>query len=235
MKTLLINGSPRGEKSGTLRLARALCEGLGGGAEEVVLADADIKPCRGCFSCWGETAGKCVISDGMEEILEKILSADTIIESYPLYFCGMTGIMKTFADRILPLTLPYMGKPMPGSGRAFVRLRYGDLMKKKKLVVISTCGYGETGGMFDSLREQYDAVCGKDGYIGLFVPQGELLKIDALEPQIRRHLKKFTEAGRELASTRDISRETRRLLSEPMLPARAYEYIALARWGNAGQ
>ncbi len=232
MKALLVNGSPRGEASNTLRISRAFAGGLGCEVREVTLAGAGYEPCRGCFSCWGETAGTCVLRDGMDEVLDLVRGADVLIQSFPLYFCGLPAVMKTFVDRMLPLTLPYLGRPMPGGGQSFLRLRDDAAMRRKKLVLIAACGWGETEGMFAGVRAQYDAICGRGGWTPVFVPQGELYGIAGLEPQIRRHLERFRAAGAEFAAAGALSPETAAALSETMLPARAYEKISLARWGD---
>lgn len=234
MKTLIINGSPRGEQSNTLRISRAFAKGLGGDVTEFTVSRENITPCRGCFSCWGKTAGKCVIEDAVGGLIESIMEADTVIESFPLYFCGMPGQMKLLADRLLPLTLPFIGKPMPQKGEAFVRLRYSEVLKQKKLAVISTCGYGQTEGMFDGLRAQYDAVCGSEGYIPIFVPQGELYGFPSLSPQIERRLGLAEKAGAELGAEGRISEETAKALTSVLIPNRALERIALAGWDGRG-
>ena len=59
MNILVINGSPKGEKSNTYRLTRAFLDGIS--AREVDQAPKievleinkmNIKPCLGCFSCF---------------------------------------------------------------------------------------------------------------------------------------------------------------------------------------
>ncbi len=88
MRVLVLNGSPRAERSNTLRLTKAFLEGFPSGTEtEIVhLGELNIKPCMGCFSCWTKTAGECVIRDDMQAPYPKIASADIMIESFPLYF-----------------------------------------------------------------------------------------------------------------------------------------------------
>ena len=106
MRVLLLNGSPRKEKSCTIRVAHKFVDGLRAEGdcevEEINISDCRITPCLGCLSCWGRTEGECVIkNDDIPMLKEKILAADVIIESYPLYFFGMPGIMKVFTDRML--------------------------------------------------------------------------------------------------------------------------------------
>ena len=110
MKILILNGSPKCDRSNTIRIANACTEGFPEGTdiEQIDIYAKDIKPCKGCFSCW-KSEGKCVIRDDMDEIIAAIKSADVIIESYPLYFYGMPSQMKAMTDRCLQLVMPYMG------------------------------------------------------------------------------------------------------------------------------
>ncbi len=96
MSILVLNGSPKAEKSNTMRLTNNFLEGAGWKEIEIIhLVNKEIRNCTGCFSCWNKTPGKCVIKDDMSEILEKIISADTIIWSFPLYYYNVPGIMGT--------------------------------------------------------------------------------------------------------------------------------------------
>ena len=81
MKILVINGSPKGEKSNTMNVTRAFLSGFPEGTEIDVaeLQKLDIKPCLGCYSCWGKTDGRCVINDDMADLRGKILAADIIV------------------------------------------------------------------------------------------------------------------------------------------------------------
>ena len=54
MKILLINGSPKGKRSNTYKLAQAFKEGISEKTaieyEEICVKDKEIKTCSGCFS-----------------------------------------------------------------------------------------------------------------------------------------------------------------------------------------
>lgn len=68
MKVLVVNGSPKGPKSNTMQMTNAVLKGLKetnpeAEIELLTVKDMDIKPCMGCMSCWGKTAGQCVIND----------------------------------------------------------------------------------------------------------------------------------------------------------------------------
>ena len=94
MKILLINGSPKGKGSNSLKLAYSFLEGLKDGCarkgedlsiEELHVASMKIGACKGCFACWKKTPGICCIKDDMQAVIEKQLEADLILWSFPLY------------------------------------------------------------------------------------------------------------------------------------------------------
>ncbi len=72
MNVLVINGSPKGKASNTMKLTNALLEGIAENKDNIIkqltVKDMDITPCLGCMSCWGKTAGKCVIDDVMTDV-----------------------------------------------------------------------------------------------------------------------------------------------------------------------
>ena len=74
MNILVLNGSPKGERSNTLKLAKAFLEGFtqtqSADTEIVDIYKLNIRECLGCFACWSKTPGKCAITDaGREEFL----------------------------------------------------------------------------------------------------------------------------------------------------------------------
>jgi multimeric flavodoxin WrbA len=95
-------GSPRTDGN-----SRALLEALIGGAadaghatELVQLDDVMSGFLRDCRRCRDE-AGMCTIADGYAALLTgPVLDADAIVLATPLYWYGVSGILKTFLDRI---------------------------------------------------------------------------------------------------------------------------------------
>ncbi|MBR3213031.1 MAG: flavodoxin family protein [Methanosphaera sp.] len=69
--------------------------------ELVTLHDKNISFCVGCDSC--KATNKCVINDDMQMLTDKVRDADGVIMSSPVYFGDMTGLAKTFIDRLRPL------------------------------------------------------------------------------------------------------------------------------------
>jgi multimeric flavodoxin WrbA len=99
MKVLGIMGSPRVGGNSDILLDEALAGAKAAGAqvEKIILDKKKISGCKDCKKC-NET-GLCVIKDDMLEIHKKILDADAIIHSGPVYFWSMTSQMKTYLDR----------------------------------------------------------------------------------------------------------------------------------------
>lgn len=80
----------------------------GNKVEKIYINDKKINFCRGCGVC--NTAHKCVQKDDMEEILAKMVYADVIVMSTPVYFYTMNGQMKTLIDRSVPRYEEISGK-----------------------------------------------------------------------------------------------------------------------------
>ena len=99
MKILGIMGSPRVGGNSDILLDEALAGAKNAGAEveKIILDKKKISGCKDCKKC-NET-GICVIKDDMLEIHKKILDADAIIHSAPVYFWSMTSQMKAYLDR----------------------------------------------------------------------------------------------------------------------------------------
>jgi Multimeric flavodoxin WrbA len=65
--------------------------------EKIALTEADINPCRGCNAC--EKLNKCIQHDGMDIYHDKIVEADCIILSSPIYCMGIASQPKALIDR----------------------------------------------------------------------------------------------------------------------------------------
>jgi len=65
--------------------------------EKVPLTEANINICRGCNAC--ETLNKCIQRDGMDIYHDKIIEADCILLSSPIYCMGIAALPKALIDR----------------------------------------------------------------------------------------------------------------------------------------
>ncbi len=235
MKILAINGSPKGKRSNTWHLTCAFLEGIivqeeNGGAqapeiETLNIGSLNIKPCLGCFSCWSKTPGECCIHDDMQGVIDKILWADVVVWSFPLYYFGLPGQLKTLIDRQLPMSLPFMCTETESGGHPS---RYD--MSGKSTVVISTCGFYTAQGNYDCVTSLYDRLCGKGGYTAIFCGQGELFRVKELSERTDEYLSWVKKAGQEFASD-GITGETRGKLDQNLFPRDVFEAMADASWG----
>ena len=235
MNILVINGSPKGERSNTFRLTSAFLDGIGVQEERcgnqkpeieyLELNKKNIKPCLGCFSCWNKTPGKCCIRDDMSMVIEKLLWADLTVWSFPLYYFGLPGQLKNLIDRQLPMVLPFMNADEQSGGHP---TRYD--MSGKRTVLFSTCGFYTAKGNYDSVTAMFDRICKRNGYTALFCGQGELFHIKELAGRTDEYLSYVKKAGEEYASG-GISGATWEKLNENLYPRDVFEAMADASWG----
>ena len=250
MNILAINGSPKGERSNTWRLTSAFLQGITAqeesahGQAPVVetlnVGALNIKPCLGCFSCWNKTPGTCCLHDDMQGVIEKILWADVIVWSFPLYYFGLPGPLKNLIDRQLPMSLPFMSTETESGGHPS---RYD--MGGKRTVVVSTCGFYTAKSNYSGVTDLFDRLCDKGGYTTIFCGQGELFRVKELAARTDEYLSWVKKAGEEFAtgcvvstgSTTNghaadgISRETRNKLDQNLFPRDVFEAMADASWG----
>lgn len=229
MNILLINASPKGDKSNTFKLSKAFCDGIceqtSANLEILDLARLNIKDCRGCFVCWRDTPGVCCIKDDMGDCLEKIKTADIIVWSFPLYYFGLPSRVKAFLDRQLPLSLPFMNKNAHGGSHPH---RYDDLHQKN--VLISTCGFYTTENNYSAVTTQFDRIFGENNYTSIFCAQGELFRVEELRSLTEPYLEQVKKAGKEFISG-GIKEDTVNILNAVLLPREIFEQMADASWG----
>lgn len=236
MKVLILNGSPKLEKSNTLNVTNAFVSGFPEGTEvkRIDIYTKEIKPCRGCFACWASPDGICAIKDDMPEILAAIKEADVIIESFPLYFYGMPSQLKAVTDRCLALAEPYMGAKSD-DGQTFNKLRDPSIFDKK-FIVISSCGYVELEPVYPALLAQYDLICGgRKKYTAILCAMGEVFMTGMAKRQIRAYLDSIRKAGEEYcANGFEISAETMRKISIPILSPTGFETLTTSHMNEGG-
>lgn len=238
MNVLLINGSPKGKNSNSLKLAYSFIEGLKSeyanngkeiSIEELHVASMNIDACKGCFTCWKKTPGICCIKDDMKTVIDKQLEADIILWSFPLYYFNVPGILKNLIDRQLPMSLPFMSSREDGYGSGSHDSRYN--MEGKRHVLISTCGFYSAEGNYDSVLRMFDHFLGKGNYETVFCGQGELFRVKELSARTEEYLDAVKVAGAEYAETGMISAKTDAVLRTLLYPRDVFEKMADASWG----
>lgn len=229
MKILVINGSPKGNASNTLKLTHAFLEGMNHvekqDIEFIDLMTSKLSPCTGCYGCWTKTPGTCVLKDDMQTYLPKVLAADLLIWSFPLYYFGMPSKTKMFLDRLLPTTLPYMVKREAGGTTHPYRYE----LSHQKHLLISTSGLYSTENNYDALLKQFDILY-YGSYDKIICTEGELFRVPQLNKRTNQYLGYVKEAGIEYASQGAISAQSKAHLEELLYPAEAFIQMADASW-----
>jgi len=104
MKIVAIMGSPKGKGDGYKivkeieRQMRSMGEVE---FEYVFLKDARVDMCKGCWNCAYHGEDKCPLrDDDLASIRGRMLEADGLILSSPVYARSICGLMKNFVDRL---------------------------------------------------------------------------------------------------------------------------------------
>ena len=224
MKVLLINGSPKREKSDTLRISRAFLKGLGESCEQVDTVALRVQPCRGCYGCW-RNGGHCVLPhDDGTDVLEKMVESDLVIWSFPLYNFGMPAHMKAVVDHMLPLCT---GAQMTDENDR----TYHPLRKEKKMtmMMVSGCGFADFEGNYDAMMMQFARTFGM-GFPRIVCVEAPLLNIPDAAPLADAYLALCEQAGREYAQDGRISDATQKKLDAPMYDPKEYRKHINQSW-----
>lgn len=223
MNILVVNGSPKGEGSDTLRVTRAFLAGMGEPYALVHTIHSDIRPCLGCYACWHKTPGQCVQRDDVAAILGRLCAADLLIWSTPLYCYSVPSSCKALLDRLLPLSGPKQVVGADGRTHHPVRDR-----RPGRMLLISGCGFPEREGNFDALIFQFRRMFGQDLPMILCM-EAPLLGIEEAAPVAAPYLALAEQAGREFKQTGAITPETQAKLDAPMYPPALYRAQAGGR------
>ena len=152
MKVLILNGSPKCEQSGTLKMSKAFSEGIcskGGEVRIIHAAAKRIEYCDGCFVC--KKTGECVKNDDMADILSEIKDSDIVIFSFPLYCHSMPAALKSVIERTMPLTSEKIVKGADGKYHHAER----ENAKKQRFVMICGSGYPGSQQDFDNTEATF--------------------------------------------------------------------------------
>ncbi len=135
-KVLAVNGSYRDDGTTDKAVGLLIQNLLAAGAEVeyIHLRNYPIEFCLNCRECTqqaGEAPGKCVLDDGLNELVEKIEQADAYIFASPTNFGSVTALYKRFMERLVV----YGYWPW---GAKFPIFRKAKIEKKKKAILVSS-------------------------------------------------------------------------------------------------
>ncbi|MBR4636743.1 MAG: flavodoxin family protein [Clostridia bacterium] len=222
MKILVLNGSPKRDKSDTMHITRAFLDGMNAAApqetEIIDVIDKHIEYCTGCFACM-RNGGACIHDDDMRPILEKILESDLLILSFPLYCYGMPAPLKAVIDRVLPLSsmaMTKVGDRYEHVGQAdFSRLRY---------LMICGCGFPNSRHNFEPAAAQFKLLF-PDGHTIVTVPESPMFNVPQAAPVTQPRLALIRQAGKQYAETGGVDEALLAEICSPMIPEETYAAI----------
>lgn len=217
MKIVAFNGSPSGKSSATNRILEAFLEGAETAGAEIMnyqLIDYQIEQCKGCFACWFQTPGKCILADDMKPLLYDYQTADIVCFGSPVFSWNMTGLLKNFVDRLVPLKSPLMIEQSGNFDMADAKKR------EQKYVAVSNCGFPGDNN-FAIIKAAF-SICNPT--LEIYRNCGKLLKSkqETVQPIVEKYLAVVKKAGYEMISTGDVSEETKAALDMPLMTTAEY-------------
>jgi multimeric flavodoxin WrbA len=182
---LVLEGSPR--KGNTSVVTDWVLAGMGKGntVTRVKLCELNIHPCQECFTCMDtKKAAGCAQDDDMVELYDKLIDADLVLWTSPIFCWNVTAQTKMALDR------------------CFALLTGEDLLKGSRWALVLTAG-GDAFDGADLAVQMFSRLSRFGGikYLGQHVvapcPDGAKLKNSAvLKKQAKEFGKELTKALR---------------------------------------
>ena len=97
MKITILNGNPKADNIKFDNYIDTLTDLLKSDRHTVTvfkLRDMDIKHCIGCWSCWVETPGECIIPDNSGDICREYINSDFVIFDHLLSWVLQVPFLK---------------------------------------------------------------------------------------------------------------------------------------------
>jgi multimeric flavodoxin WrbA len=108
MKALMLNGSKQDDPilSDIMKLIIVELKNAGWQVETIDLKNKQITTCKGCFGCWHESWGQCIINDDAQEIIKAVVQSDLLVLLTPVYFGCYSYELKKAIDRLFTIIIP---------------------------------------------------------------------------------------------------------------------------------
>lgn len=187
-KIVIIDGGPR-KNFNTASMLQKFAEGSSSVSSDIEIKTVrlygiDYKGCMSCMACKikNKASNVCKFKDALTPILEEIAQADGLVLGSPIYFCDITGQMRTFLERLAfpwlsyndyslkaPKKMPVVlietmnGLPERNNSNGYGSMEYcikGALGEPKQLIAYNTYqvkNYDrfELGGFSEEAKRQY--------------------------------------------------------------------------------
>lgn len=198
--------------------------------EYIFIDKMNIKPCRGCLSCWGRPDGSCFIKDDdIPAIRERLTNADVVIWSFPLFLFGIPGQMKVLLERIVGMFSPYMVQKIE-KNENFAKLGLHGLKFQKegqKIILLSSCAWSDIDVVYEPIVKQFDCILGHENYQLIACPQMRALHHRGGERRLEVLRKRYWLGGAELAKMGKLSQESIDLMQKNIFGDDAYEKLVV--------
>ena len=222
MKILVLNGSPKRDKSDTMHITRAFLEGTRDAAPQEInvidVIDRHIEYCTGCFAC-KRNGGACIHDDDMRAVLEEILESDLLLFGFGLYCYGMPAPLKALLDRTMPLSsmaMQKVGDRYEHVGQAdFSHLRY---------MMICGCGFPNSQHNFEPAVAQFK-LCFPCNHTIITVPESPMFNAPEAAVVTKPRLELVRSAGEQYARNGEIEETLLAEIGSPMIPEEQYAAI----------
>jgi len=220
MHITLFSGSPRKDDGVTHLIAEKFLAGAknaGAETDYIFLERKKINHCTGCFACWFKTPGRCVINDDMQKLLDQYMASDIVVLASPIYVGSVTGVMKDFIDRMLPIFDPRVKKDDNGHYHHLPRYEsYPD-------VVVISNGSNPDQAHFEYFRSIFDfmRIVYKMNIIGeIFIGGGPILQgfVPRVEKKVAEYMQLIQCCGEEIVQKRMLPKDIQQKLREPLVP-----------------
>ena len=222
MKILVLNGSPKREKSDTMHITRAFLDGMREAAPQEIhvidVIDRRIAYCTGCFAC-KRNGGTCIHDDDMRAILDEILASELLLFSFPLYCYGMPAPLKALLDRTMPLSSMAMRKV----GDRYEHVGQADFSRLKYLMICG-CGFPNSRHNFEPAVAQF-SLCFPANRTVLTIPESPMFNAPEAAVVTGPRLALVRQAGKQYAQTGEIDGALLAKIGSPMIPEEQYAAI----------
>ena len=222
MKILVLNGSPKRDKSDTMHITRAFLDGMRDAGQQDVhvidVIDRRIEYCTGCFAC-KMNGGTCIYDDDMRAILDEILESDLLLFSFPLYCYGMPAPLKALLDRTMPLSSMAMRKV----GDRYEHVGQADFSRLKYLMICG-CGFPNSRHNFEPAVAQF-SLCFPANRTVLTIPESPMFNAPEAAVVTGPRLALVRQAGKQYAQAGEIDGALLAEIGSPMIPEEQYAAI----------
>ena len=222
MRILVLNGSPKRDKSDTMHITRAFLEGMRDAAPQEIhvidVIDRHIEYCAGCFAC-KMNGGTCIHDDDMRDILHEILESDLLLFSFPLYCYGMPAPLKALLDRTMPLSSMAMQKV----GDRYAHVGQADFSHLKYLM-ISGCGFPNSKHNFEPAVAQFK-LCFPQNHTIITISESPMFSVAEAAIVTEPRLALVRQAGKQYAQAGEIDEALQAAIGSPMIPEEQYAAI----------